>query len=136
MPSSFWQFYFTDSPWRRRQDIDRAIESEALDVGMLQMRMNELSRELHEAQLTLAALMKVMSEMGQLDPRAVQTRVEAELEAMRPPPPAPPAPSAPAPVKQPPPSFDVRCDRCGNTVPSTRTTITASGTLCDSCAGV
>lgn len=138
MATSFWQFYFTDSPWQRRMDIDRALENEAADFSQLMFQVQRLSQELHEAQLTLAALMKVMSEMGQLDPRTVQLRVEAEIEAMkpRPAPVMPPPASVVNPVKPPPPELQVRCDRCGKTVSSTHTTITASGTLCDSCAGV
>jgi hypothetical protein len=92
-----------------------------------------METRLQELSLTVAALMKVMSEMGQLDPRAVKLRVEAELEAMRPPAPPPPVVERP-PAKTKPPEFIVVCAKCGAKVPSTRTTITEAGTLCDKCA--
>lgn len=129
MATSFWSFYWSDSPWQRRQDIDLALEEEQ----GLEMRVGRLTRQVHELQDTLMALMKVLAEMGQFDPRAVQVRVEAELDARKPPP-APPLPADPHPHKAPPPQFAVRCDRCGNHVSSTHTNITAQGTICDACA--
>ena len=129
MATSFWQFYWSDNPWQRRQDIDMAL---AQEQG-LEMRVATLTRQVHELQDTIMALMKVLSDMGQLDPRAVQVRVDAELEAMKPPP-APPPRDNPHPHKAPPPEFTVRCDRCGKQVSSIHTNITAQGTLCDACA--
>jgi hypothetical protein len=138
MPVTFWDRFF-DSDFRQRTDIGALQDREnqvALDVGEQAHHIERLDRRVHELELLLSALMKVMSEMGQLDPRAVKMRVEAELEAMRPLAPAPRAPAAAAhPAKTPTPSYPVRCDKCGNTVSSTQTTITERGTLCDKCAG-
>ena len=133
MPVGFWDRFF-DNDYNQRTDIGHLQDQEqqvALDLGAQQTRISHLEQQIHELGMTLAALMKVMSEMGQLDARAVKMRVEAELEAMRPP---APAPIAAHPHKAATPSFPVRCDRCGSMVPSTQTTITASGTLCDKCA--
>jgi hypothetical protein len=80
---------------------------------------------------------QMLGEAGALDIPVLQARVEAEIDKLRPQPP-PPAPAVSAsvahPVKAPPPVTQVRCDRCGKTVASTHTTITANGTLCDGCA--
>jgi formylmethanofuran dehydrogenase subunit E len=134
MPATFWDRFF-DSEYRQRTDIGALQDREdqvALDVGSQDTRIAGLERQLHELQMTLGALMKVMSEMGQLDPRAVKMRVEAELEAMRPPAPAPRVVNA-HPHKERVPDVPVKCARCGATVPSSRTTIPENGTLCDQC---
>jgi hypothetical protein len=133
MPAGFWDRFF-DNDYNQRTDIGHLQDQEqqvALDLGSQQTRINLLERQIHELGMTLAALMKVMSEMGQLDARAVKLRVEAELEAMKPP---APAPIVAHPAKTKPADFPVTCDKCGQTVPSSRTTITATGTLCDKCA--
>lgn len=135
MAVTFWDRFF-DSEYRQRTDIGALQDLEnqtAADLGSHDARIGRLEKQLHELQMTLAALMKVMSEMGQLDPRAVKMRVEAELEAMLPPAPAKPAVHA-RPVKERPPDVPVTCARCGATVPSSRKTITEAGTLCDKCA--
>jgi len=135
MPVTFWDRFF-DSEYRQRTDIGALQDMEmqtASDMGRVAHQIDRLDGRIHELETLLAALMKVMSEMGQLDPRAVKLRVEAELEAMRPPAPAP-HPVAVHPAKTPTPSYPVKCDRCGNSVPSTQTTITEAGTLCDKCA--
>jgi hypothetical protein len=127
MPVTFWDRFF-DTEYRQRTDIGALQDSDAQTAYDVQT----LARRVDHLETLLAALMKVMSEMGQLDPRAVKVRVEAELEAMRPP--APVTTPTINPAKTPTPSFPVKCDRCGNSVPSTRTTITEAGTLCDKCA--
>src|SRR5438552_2815775 len=103
MPVTFWDRFF-DSEYRQRTDI-----------GALQDQDNQLAYDVHsherrieQLETLVAALMKVMSEMGQLDPRAVKLRVEAELEAMRPARP----PVAAHPVKAKPPDVPVVCSRC------------------------
>lgn len=133
MPVTFWDRFF-DSEYLQRSDIGALQDQEQniqLDLGMQAKRIAELEHQIHELGMTLAALMKVMSEMGQLDARAVKMRVEAELEAMRPP---APAPVAAHPHKSKPADFPVQCDKCGKTVPSSHTNITANGTICDQCA--
>jgi len=135
MPATFWDRFF-DSEYRQRTDIGSLQDQEqqvALDLGMQGKRIADLEHQIHDLGMTLAALMKVMSEMGQLDARAVKLRVEAELEAMRPPAPAPRKVEA-HPHKEKPADFPVKCDKCGQTVPSSRTTITERGTMCDTCA--
>ena len=122
MARSFW----ADNDFLRRQDINLVLD----EAQGLEARLGYLTRQVHELQDTLRALMMVMSETGQLDPRAVQLRVEAELAAMRPPPPKDPA----HPGKAPPPEVVMCCDRCGKQVSSTHTNITAQGTICDACA--
>jgi hypothetical protein len=135
MAMTFWSFYWGDSEWRQRQDIDSAFATEASDMAFVTAQIRQLKTEIADLQHTVAALMKVLAEMGQLDPRAVQLRVEAELEAMKPPPAPPRAPDA-YPHKAKPVDTPVQCARCGDRVPSSRTTITEQGTLCDRCAGV
>lgn len=135
MPVTFWDRFF-DTDYRQRTDIGAIQDYEATvasDVATHDAKIARLETRLQELSMTVAALMKVMSEMGQLDPRAVMMRVEAELEAMRPPAPAPHA-AEPHPTKAKPPDFPVECAKCGAKVPSSRTTITAAGTLCDKCA--
>lgn len=119
MGSSFWNFYFHDSEWTRRQDIDRALETETADVERLHRLLADARAQLHDLSLTVAVLIKMLSEQGHVDPHVLQLRVEAELEAMQP---ATPQDAL------------VKCERCGARVPSSRTTITANGTYCDTCA--
>lgn len=128
--STFWEGFWTNAVVYR-DELDRALAIEANDVSALSSRAHDQAHAIHELQLTVAALMQVLAELGRLDPHAVQSKVEAAVAELRPP---PPKPNEAHPHKTATPVFEVRCDKCGEVVPSTRTTITARGTLCDRCA--
>lgn len=87
--------YWFDSEWRQRDDInDLAAESGATAYGVeiLQQQVAQLRPMVFELSATVAVLVKMLAEAGQLDTKVLQYRVEAELEERRHPKPPPPAP--------------------------------------------
>jgi hypothetical protein len=137
--SDFFTYWF-DSEYRQRRDINSLqMEESALadTMATLSGRINTLRGQVNDLSLTVAVLVKMLQEANVADPKVLQYRVQAEKEAIadaaaehaR----ALAAAAHVSPLKPPPPVFQVRCDGCGNTVPSTRTTITERGTLCDVC---
>jgi hypothetical protein len=137
MPVTFWDRFF-DSDHRRRTDIgDLQDREEAItdEIASHASQLHRLEEQVEELSMTVAALMKVMAEVGQLDPLAVRLRVKAELVAR--------LPSVPAPqtrvvqahsVKEQPPELTVDCARCGARV--RQPTISDAGTLCDECEAI
>jgi hypothetical protein len=147
MAVGFWDLFF-DSEYRQRADINelRELESNIVyDVASLGTYTSQLRRQVHDLSMTVAVLVKMLEEVGQIDAKALRDRVEAEVQAM-----AAAAKAAhagepdnlnqmlqagsaakPAPAK--PPTTLVTCVQCGATVPANQTTITARGTICDRC---
>lgn len=118
--------YWFDSEWRQRDDInDLAAESgaTAYSVDILQQQVAQLRPMVFELSATVAVLVKMLAEAGNLDPKVVQYRVEAELEERRHPKPAPPPPPEAPRV--------IRCIRCLREVPAERTIMTGNGAMCD-----
>ncbi|MFN0245769.1 MAG: hypothetical protein ACKV2T_02605 [Kofleriaceae bacterium] len=120
--------YWFDNEWKQRDDInDLAGQAGAAAYGveMLQHQLGQLRPMLFELSATVAVLVKMLAEAGQVDPKVIQHRVDAELEARRTwrPPPAQPSPPAPLPA--------IRCTRCGRDVAPARTIMTADGAVCD-----
>jgi formylmethanofuran dehydrogenase subunit E len=77
----------------------------------------------------------MLGEAGAFDIAKLQSRIDAEIEKLRPKPRAAASTVVEAhPTKPKPLDTPVTCARCGKTVPSSRTTITAAGTMCDTCA--
>jgi formylmethanofuran dehydrogenase subunit E len=142
MAVGFFDLFF-DSDYKQRRDINSLATTEtvlAADMSGLSRQVAQLGARLDDLSLTIAVLVKILQEQTLADPKVLHYRVEAEKEAiaeaardaakqM-----AASAVTASHPHKAPAPVFQVRCDKCGNQVPSTRTTITADGTLCDRCA--
>jgi hypothetical protein len=118
--------YWFDSEWRQRDDINDlagTAGAAAYGVEVLQEQLRQLRPLVFELSATVAVLVKMLAEAGQVDPKVIQYRVEAELEARRnwrPPPPPPPSPIPP-----------IRCTRCGRDVLPERTIMTADGAVCD-----
>jgi hypothetical protein len=121
--------YWFDSEWRQRDDInDLAAESgaTAFSVDALQRQVAQLRPMVYELSATVAVLVKMLAEAGQLDPTVVQYRVEAELEERRNPAPRPPqAPDAPDAPRM------IHCSKCLRMVHAERTIMTANGAICD-----
>jgi hypothetical protein len=138
--SDFFSYWF-DSEYRQRRDINSLqMQDAALSdtVQTLSARIAQLRGQLNDLSLTVAVLVKMLQEANVADPKVLQYRVEAEKEAIAEAAAeharalAAASPHA-SPSKTPTPVFDVRCDGCGNTVPSTQTTITERGTMCNQC---
>lgn len=131
MAVGFFDMFF-DSEYRQRGDINTlqmtegALES---DVVAMSERIRALRMQVNDLSLTVAVLVKMLQEQNVVDPKVLHYRVEAELDALRPPP-------QQLGARQPVPDVPVTCERCGTVVPSSKTTITAAGTLCDKCAGL
>ena len=143
----YWQTvtsgsYWFDAEWKQRRDINM-LEAEEMqvvnDLGTLQTALGQAQKQLFELSMTVVVMAQMLEEAGHLDTNALHERIDAELDKLRRPKPVPapaPAPIAAAPSKPKVHDTPVACGRCGKTVPSSQTTITASGTVCDSCAGV
>jgi hypothetical protein len=118
--------YWFDSEWKQRDDINElqgTAGAAAFVADHAQRQLAQLRPMVFELSATVAVLVKMLAEAGQVDPKVIQYRVEAELEARRNwrPPPAPPAQPLPA----------IRCTRCGRDVAPERTIMTADGAVCD-----
>jgi formylmethanofuran dehydrogenase subunit E len=123
-----------DAEWKQRRDLNR-VESDAqqlqLDANVQRQALGQMQQQMLELSMTVVVLTQMLQESGHLDVEALHTRLDAELEKLRPVRRAIEA----HPTKAPPPDAPVQCAKCGRSVPSTKTTITESGTVCDSCAG-
>lgn len=147
MTVGFWDMFF-DSEYRQRADINdlRDLETNiAYDVASLGTHTSQLRRQVHDLSMTVAVLVKMLEEVGQIDAKTLRYRVEAEVEAMAAAAKAAHAvapdnlnqmlhaSSAAQPAHAKPPTTLVTCVQCGATVPANQTTITARGTVCDRC---
>ncbi len=118
--------YWFDSEWKQRDDINDlqgAAGAAAYSAEMAQQQLAQLRPLVFELSATVAVLVKMLAEAGHLDPKVLQYRIEAELDARRnwrPPPPPPPQPIPP-----------IKCSRCLREVPPERTIMTADGAVCD-----
>ncbi|HEY1556992.1 MAG TPA: hypothetical protein VGF94_19290 [Kofleriaceae bacterium] len=133
--SSFW----FDSEWKQRRDINNLeiAESEVqYEVGSLGVALGQIQKQMLELSMTVVVMSQVLHEAGALDVPKLQARIDAELEKLRPKPkPQQPQVVVAHPTKAKPPDTQVPCQRCGASVPSSRTTITERyGTVCDDCA--
>ena len=118
--------YWFDSEWRQRDDINGLAASAgatAYSVEHLQSQLYQLRPMVFELSATVAVLVKMLAEAGQVDPKVIQYRVEAELEERR----------KPVPFVAPPPEVlpMIRCTRCMREVEPSRTIMTADGAVCD-----
>jgi hypothetical protein len=123
MALGFFDLFFDDD-YRQRSDINSLQHQEsviATDVAGLAQRVSALQKQVRELSMTVAVTMKMLGEAGHLDSKIVRYRVEAELEAAEE-------------ATHHAPTAAVKCDRCGQSVPANRTTITESGQVCDRCA--
>lgn len=118
--------YWFDSEWKQRDDINElqgTAGAAAYSAEMAQQHLAQLRPLVFELSATVAVLVKMLAEAGQLDPKVLQYRIEAELEARRNWRPAPPPPPSPIP--------NIKCVRCGREVPPSTTIMTADGAVCD-----
>ena len=126
-----------DSEWKQRRDINglEAVEEQTMyDVGKLSNAVAQMQKQMLELSMTVVVMSQVLHEAGALDVPKLQARIDAELDKLRPKP-QPPTPVQAHPTKAKPVDTTVTCARCGNSVPSSRTTITERyGTVCDACA--
>jgi hypothetical protein len=125
MGLGFFDLFFDDD-YRQRSDINDLRRQEsvvATDVAGLSQQIAALRKQVHDLSMTVAVMMKMLGEAGQLDPKIVRYRVEAELEA-----------AEEATHKAP--TAMVKCDRCKASVPANLTTLTETGQVCDRCAAM
>jgi hypothetical protein len=147
MAVNFWDLFF-DSNYRQRADINelRDLEwSTSSNVASIGAYTAQLRRQVHDLSMTVAILVKMLEEAGQIDAKTLRYRVEAEIEAMAAaeaqsraggpnslnelPQTGPTAqPERPEPL-----TTLVSCVHCGAEVPANETTITERGTVCDRC---
>jgi hypothetical protein len=145
MPVGFWDSFF-DNDYRQRSDINDLRNDAAYvaaDIEGVRAHCFRLQRQVGDLSVLVSVLVKVLEENGQLDPKVLRYRVEAELEALAAarmqgpgslgeslrggaPQASPPEPQAP--------TTPTTCGKCGQVVPANRTTITESGVVCDGCA--
>jgi formylmethanofuran dehydrogenase subunit E len=142
---SFWDYegywstltsssYWFDANWKQRRDINRAETAEQqlqYDVNGLRSALGQMQQQMLDLSVAVVVLTQMLQESGQLDVEALHARLDAELAKLR----SVPRPNEANPTKAPPPDLPVQCAKCGRTVPSSKTTITEAGTLCDGCAG-
>ena len=147
MTVGFWDMFF-DSDYRQREHINALRDDNVATAGEIESvraHAMRLQRQVGDLSVLVSVLVRLLEEGGQLDAKVLRYRVEAELEnmaayraqqgpmsmgqAISGPPSAsasPPEPEAP--------TTPTTCGKCGQVVPANRTTITASGVLCDRCA--
>lgn len=146
MAAGFWDYFF-DNDYSQRRDIEELRDqlSVASNTSGVVTATATLSRQVQDLSVLVQVLVRILEESGHLDGKVLRYRVEAELENMR----SARAAFGPVsmgdalrasgastePVEAPPPTTPTICAKCGQTVPANRTTITASGTYCDRCAG-
>jgi hypothetical protein len=127
--SSYLKFMFLDSDWRRRKDIDDALESVhqlddmSGDVSGLTAKTTRLEKQVKELSVTVSVLMRALTESVGLDPAKLQDRVEAELAAL----------DEHRRQSRGPLSRTMKCAKCGNEVLAARTSVSEAGIVCDSC---
>src|SRR5688500_4380414 len=146
MPVGFWDMFF-DNDYNQRSDINELRDQLAIatDTSHLARAAGTLSRQVQDLSLLVGMLVRMLEESGHVDGKVLRYRVEAELENMK----AAREATGPmsmgdalrggsaggGPQEAPPPVTPTMCMKCGQTVPQNRTTITATGVVCDRCAG-
>lgn len=146
MAVGFWDGFF-DSDLRQRSDINDARADAAAvgyEVDKMQHTLARMQRQIGDLSTLVSVLVRMLEESGHADMKVLRYRVEAELDAQR----AAreqfgptslgelrAAPVAAQPVEAPPPTTPIECTKCAAVVPQNRTTITATGVVCDRCAG-
>jgi hypothetical protein len=146
--SAFFETFFADT------EVEHPDMPEEASVAGLQGQVQTLTRNLFDLQLVVASLIETLHKIELADPVKLRETVEEELGRVR------TSLAAKAELRaaeqraakqdreaarhasgQPQPSIghqavqgSTTCAKCGKTVPSGRTTITATGTICDLCA--
>jgi hypothetical protein len=118
-----------DSDYLQRSDIDSAAREAAnarfysdlaLDnIETLRTRVIEQREDIRELTVLVSMLVKMLGEAGTLDPKVLQYRVEAELEAI-------------AEANNPTERLET-CRRCMQRVKAVYTSMTEDGVICDRC---
>jgi hypothetical protein len=118
--------------WHKQQAQQRELNALAGDEAVLQYDLAALTQRLVQLQRTVFELsvlnqvaMQMLAEAGHLDLDVLKYRVEARLDELT----APKVGPTPAAG-----SNTVACSRCTRVVPTSQTTLTGDGTLCDLCA--
>jgi hypothetical protein len=146
MAVGFWDGFF-DSDLRQRSDINDARADAAAvghEVDVLRSTLGRMQRQIGDLSTLVSVLIRMLEESGHADMKVLRYRVEAELDGQR-------AareqfgptsigdlragPVAASPAEPQAPTTPTTCDKCHTVVPQNRTTITATGVLCDRCAG-
>ena len=145
--SAFFETFFADT------EVEHPDMPDEASVAGLQGQVQTLTRNLFDLQLVVASLIETLHKIELADPVKLRETVEEELSRVR------TNLAAKAEIRaaeqratkqareaakhasQPEPSLGHQavvgstvCAKCGKTVPSGRTTITATGTICDLCA--
>jgi hypothetical protein len=147
MAVGFWDGFF-DNELRQRSDINDARADTAAvgyEVDVMRGTLGRMQRQIGDLSTLVSVLIRMLEESGHADMKVLRYRVEAELDAQRAareqfgptsigdlrataaPTAAPPEPQVP--------TTPTTCEKCHSVVPQNRTTITATGVVCDRCAG-
>jgi hypothetical protein len=125
--------FMFDSEWKQRRDIDdaEAIAETAQYQGNQAMQgVAVLRQQVHDLSITVMALVELLADAKQVDPAELRARVEAAIIGER----AAAREAAVAAASQPAVIKPLECTRCHEQFPPQRTTMTASGVVCDNCA--
>jgi hypothetical protein len=107
---------FLSAYQRRIQLTESMAIGTDLSVGLLGKHVQQLEQTVTELAATVSVLRALLVERAAIDPVELAAKVEAAVDTIR----------AAGP--------QVRCVRCGATVPARRTDVTADGPVCDRCA--
>ena len=133
MAVGFFELMF-DNDTRQREHITAARDQSvdlANDIHAVNTQVGALRKQVHDMSMVINVLVRILEEAGQLDLKVLRYRVEAEVENERRA--ARSIPHEVTPEETPPPATPTVYSRCGTTVPTHQTVITAAGTVCDRC---
>jgi hypothetical protein len=121
--------YMFDSEYLQRSDINSAAREAANarfysdltmdNIDALRAKVIEQREDIRELTVLVGTLVKVLGESGAVDPKVLQYRVEAELEAI-------------AEANQPTERLEL-CTKCKQRVKAVYTSVTDEGVVCDRC---
>ena len=114
MAMTFLEYCLYDTDWRKRRDIDHAIEVEANDFVAVQRQLAGARAEIRELSITIGVLVRMLSENVAIEADTLKYRVEAAIDAM--------SPEA---------TGRITCVRCGALRLPAQTMMTGDGPICD-----
>lgn len=114
MAMTFLQYCMFNIDWRKRQDIDSAIQLEANDFAAVEQQLATARTQIRELSITVGVLVRMLAENVPVDVDTLMYRVEAALDAM----------SSEA-------AGRITCVRCGELRLPAQTIMTGDGAICD-----
>lgn len=130
---SYWETLFDrrfmwDSEWKQRRDIigvEEAVDAAQSQSAAALSQITTLQKQVHDLSVTVMALVELLADANHLDTQELRARVEAAVIGER---------AAVREHAQHGSSALLVCTQCQNRIPANRTTMTATGVVCDNCA--